>query len=63
MSMLVKPLVQLISGINSVWKSLSKNIGKDTANLVFVTLTMLFVFITMLFALLIAAIAYAKFIL
>lgn len=53
MSALIKPFTQLITGVHGVWKSLGKHIDKDTAKLVFVTLTVLLIFETVLVSLLI----------
>ena len=53
MPVLLKPFSQLITTIGGVWKTLSKHIDKDTAKLVFVTLTVLIIFETVLFSLVI----------
>ena len=54
MSTLVQLFLQLGSSIQSVWKNLSKHIDKDTAKLVFITLTVLLIFESVLVSLLIA---------
>jgi len=54
MSTLLKPFSDLISTIQAVWKRLIQHIDKDTAKLVFVTLTVLIMFETILLSLLIA---------
>ncbi len=61
MSTLVNPLSQLIGSIGDVWKSLRKYIDRDTAKLVFVTLTVLVIFETLLVSLLIALVVLHSF--
>jgi hypothetical protein len=53
-SVLLNPFTQLLTSIRTVWTKLSKHIDKDTAKLVFVTLTVLLIFETVLGSLLIS---------
>ena len=61
MATLVKPFALLITGVHGMWKSLVKHVDKDTARLVFVTLTVLLIFVTVLISLLLSLVVLRSF--
>jgi hypothetical protein len=61
MSTLLRPLIRLLTSIQTVWSRLIKYIDKDTAKLVFVSLTVLMIFETVLMSLLVALVILRSF--